>query len=153
MKIYPSLFLHVSPPFLSLSPLVNHPSPSSYLHLSHSGRTRFLLELVKEVREVWPTEKPLFVRLISHSLLPLPLSSLSSSHGRISASDWVNDEPSWTIQDSCELSYFSFLCFHSVSFLASFFHCRHLLEKAGVDVVDCSSGGNSPKQVIDNVPG
>ena len=50
---------------------------------------------------------------------------------RISATDWV--EGGWTPDDSVELA-------------------RHL-KVAGVDLIDCSSGGNSPHQKIPLVPG
>ena len=46
------------------------------------GRTRLLLEVVDAVREVWPAEKPVFVRL--------------------SATDWT--EGGWTLEDSVRLS-------------------------------------------------
>lgn len=49
---------------------------------SFENRTRFLLELIEEVHEVWPKNKLLFVR--------------------ISATDWV--EGGWTIEDSVALS-------------------------------------------------
>lgn len=73
---------------------------------SFDNRIRLLLEVVDAVREVWPDENPLFVR--------------------ISATDW--QENGWTIADSVLLS-------------------QHLKEK-GVDVVDCSSGGNLPHAPI-----
>ena len=46
------------------------------------GRTRFLLEVTEAVREVWPADKPLFVRF--------------------SATDWV--EGGWTVDETVELS-------------------------------------------------
>ena len=46
------------------------------------NRVRFLLEVTKAIREVWPLDKPLFVRL--------------------STSDWV--EEGWTVEDSIELA-------------------------------------------------
>jgi 2,4-dienoyl-CoA reductase-like NADH-dependent reductase (Old Yellow Enzyme family) len=46
------------------------------------GRTRFLLEVTEAVREVWPADKPLFVRF--------------------SATDWV--EGGWTAEETVELS-------------------------------------------------
>lgn len=54
---------------------------------------------------------------------------------RISATDWVEhlSVPSWTLDDSVRLS--------------------ELLKKAGVDVVDVSSGGNTPEQKITPSPG
>jgi 2,4-dienoyl-CoA reductase-like NADH-dependent reductase (Old Yellow Enzyme family) len=50
---------------------------------------------------------------------------------RISASDWT--EGGWTIEDSVELS--------------------NRLREAGVDLIDCSSGGLSPRQKIPLGPG
>ncbi len=76
-----------------------------------SGRTRLLLEAVEAVREVWPSDLPLFVRL--------------------SATDWV--EGGWTVDDSVELA--------------------KRLAAAGVDVIECSSGGNTPQQDIPVHPG
>ncbi len=46
------------------------------------NRVRFLLEVTKAIREVWPLEKPLFVRL--------------------STSDWI--EGGWSVEDSIELA-------------------------------------------------
>jgi 2,4-dienoyl-CoA reductase-like NADH-dependent reductase (Old Yellow Enzyme family) len=75
------------------------------------GRTRFTREVVDAVREVWPDELPLAVRL--------------------SASDWIDG--GWTIEESVELS--------------------RLLRDAGVDLVDCSSGGAAPGVRIPLEPG
>ena len=54
---------------------------------------------------------------------------------RISATEWLEhlDAPSWTLEDSILLS--------------------RLLKKAGVDVIDVSSGGNAPEQKIKLSPG
>jgi 2,4-dienoyl-CoA reductase-like NADH-dependent reductase (Old Yellow Enzyme family) len=75
------------------------------------GRTRFTREVVDAVREVWPDELPLAVRL--------------------SATDWIDG--GWTVEDSVELS--------------------RLLRDAGVDLVDCSSGGAAPGVAIPTGPG
>lgn len=75
---------------------------------SFENRIRFLLELTKEVKSVLPKEFPVFVR--------------------ISASDWIEDSDSWTIDQSVEL-------------------CKEL-KKLGVDLIDVSSGGLSPDQKI-----
>lgn len=66
------------------------------------NRCRLLVEVVKEVRKVWPAELPLFVR--------------------ISATDWV--EAGWDIESSIKLA--------------------GKLKDHGVDLIDCSSGGNVP---------
>lgn len=67
---------------------------------SFENRIRFLLEIIDAVKEVWPKENPLFVRL--------------------SASEW--SEIGWTINDSVKLSI--------------------ILKERGIDLIDCSSGGN-----------
>jgi 2,4-dienoyl-CoA reductase-like NADH-dependent reductase (Old Yellow Enzyme family) len=77
---------------------------------SFENRIRFLLELIRKVRTVWPDESLLFVR--------------------ISATDWV--EGGWTIQDSVTLA--------------------RILKEAGVDLIDCSTGGNSTGVKIPLVP-
>lgn len=73
---------------------------------SFENRSRLLLEVTKAVREVWPEELPLFVR--------------------ISATDWVKD--GWNEKDSVKLA--------------------RLLKEAGVDLIDCSSGGLVPHAQI-----
>ncbi|KAJ2786608.1 hypothetical protein GGI15_001382 [Coemansia interrupta] len=78
---------------------------------SFENRTRMLIETVRRVRQVWPEDKPLFVR--------------------ISASEWV--EGGWGIDDTVALA--------------------KLLVNEGVDLIDCSSGGNDPRQKITNGPG
>ncbi len=75
------------------------------------GRTRLLMETVVAVRRVWPTRKPLFVRL--------------------SSTDWMDG--GWTIEDSVRLA--------------------SRLKELGVDLVDCSSGGNWPGVSIPTGPG
>lgn len=64
-------------------------------------RIRMVREVVGAVRDAWPADYPVFVR--------------------ISATDWV--EGGWTVDDSIELA-------------------RHL-GSVGVDLIDCSSGGNT----------
>lgn len=66
---------------------------------SFENRTRLLREIAAELRETWTG--PLFVR--------------------ISASDWVQDRASWTIEQSVELS--------------------KAFKGMGVDLIDASSGG------------
>jgi 2,4-dienoyl-CoA reductase-like NADH-dependent reductase (Old Yellow Enzyme family) len=48
------------------------------------SRIRFPLEVVRAVREVWPDEKPLFVR--------------------ISATDWLDDRESWDVDQSIQFA-------------------------------------------------
>ncbi|KAJ2881955.1 hypothetical protein H4R27_003760 [Coemansia aciculifera] len=82
------------------------------------NRIRFVVKTVRKVRQVWPEQKPLFVRL--------------------SMTDWVSpsDDIStgvWTEEESVELV--------------------KILAKEGVDLVDCSTSGSSPKQQIPLSPG
>ena len=92
-----------------LSPLSN--ARSDRYGGDFAGRVRLPLEVVTAVREAWPAELPLSVR--------------------ISASDWVDG--GWSLEDSIALA--------------------KLLGPLGVDLVDCSSGGNSPAQQIPLGPG
>jgi 2,4-dienoyl-CoA reductase-like NADH-dependent reductase (Old Yellow Enzyme family) len=78
---------------------------------SFENRTRFLLETVVAVQQVWPDDLPLTVR--------------------ISGTEWA--EGGWSIEDSVELAI--------------------LLKQAGVDLVDCSSGGNLAHVKIPFEPG
>jgi len=78
---------------------------------SFEGCTKFCIEVSTKVRQVWPKEKPLFVRL--------------------SCTDWV--EGGWDIDQTVRLA--------------------KILKDLGVDVIDCSSGGLSPKQKIVSAPG
>jgi len=80
------------------SPLSNH--RNDVYGGSFENRIRLLLEVTAAVKEVWPDEYPLFVR--------------------ISSSDWT--EGGWTAHDSVELA--------------------KVLKDKGIDLVDCSSGGN-----------
>lgn len=73
---------------------------------SFENRTRLLREVVSAIRERWPDGKPLSVR--------------------ISATDWLPDRDSWTVEASARL----------VADLAPL----------GVDLVDVSGGGLHPEQ-------
>lgn len=77
---------------------------------SLENRSRFLLQIIEAVQEVWPAELPLFVRL--------------------SATDWA--EGGWDIEETTEL-------------------CQWLKNK-GVDLIDCSSGGNIATAKMDIKP-
>jgi 2,4-dienoyl-CoA reductase-like NADH-dependent reductase (Old Yellow Enzyme family) len=92
-----------------LSPLSNSRADAYGGDLA--GRMRLVLEVVEDVRAVWPQDKPLVLR--------------------ISATDWV--EGGWTLEDSVALA--------------------KEAAARGVDLVDCSSGGNSPDQMITVGPG
>jgi 2,4-dienoyl-CoA reductase-like NADH-dependent reductase (Old Yellow Enzyme family) len=85
------------------SPLSNHRTDE--YGGSFENRIRLLLEVVSSVKETWPAENPLFVR--------------------ISSSDWT--EAGWTADDSAALA--------------------KVLKDAGVDLVDCSSGGNALAEI------
>ena len=86
-----------------LSPLSNDRSDGYGGDLA--GRMRLVLEVVEDVRSVWPDGKPLVLR--------------------ISASDWLDG--GWTVDDSVALA--------------------KEAAARGVDLVDCSSGGNAPSQI------
>jgi 2,4-dienoyl-CoA reductase-like NADH-dependent reductase (Old Yellow Enzyme family) len=75
------------------------------------NRIRLLLEIVKEVKKVWPEKYPLFMRL--------------------SAIDW--HEEGWQLQDSVRVAI--------------------ELKNSGVDLIDCSSGGNIKNAKIQSGPG
>ncbi len=72
---------------------------------SLANRMRYPLEVFAAVRAVWPAHKPLAAR--------------------ISASDWLDDEGGFTLDEAVEVS--------------------KALQRAGCDLVDVSSGGNSPR--------
>ncbi|THE64236.1 NADH:flavin oxidoreductase/NADH oxidase [Salinadaptatus halalkaliphilus] len=73
---------------------------------SFENRTRLLREVTEEVRAVWPADKPLFVR--------------------ISGTDWLEDRPSWDLEQSVRLA--------------------DDLAGLGVDLIDVSSGSVHPDQ-------
>jgi 2,4-dienoyl-CoA reductase-like NADH-dependent reductase (Old Yellow Enzyme family) len=81
-----------------LSPLSNQRTDGYGGDLA--GRMRLVLEVVEDVRAVWPQDRPLLLR--------------------ISASDWTDG--GWTVEDSVALA--------------------KEAAARGVDLVDCSSGGN-----------
>jgi 2,4-dienoyl-CoA reductase-like NADH-dependent reductase (Old Yellow Enzyme family) len=92
-----------------LSPLTNRRTDAWGGDLA--GRSRLLLSVADAVREVWPDDQPVFVRL--------------------SATDWV--EGGLDLDETAEVG--------------------RLLAAHGVDLVDVSSGGNSPDQRISVEPG
>jgi 2,4-dienoyl-CoA reductase-like NADH-dependent reductase (Old Yellow Enzyme family) len=92
-----------------LSPLSNRRSDEYGGSLEN--RMRFPLAVARAVRESWPKELPLFVR--------------------ISATDWVDG--GWDLAQSIEFA--------------------RELARAGVDLVDCSSGGAVPGARIPVAPG
>jgi 2,4-dienoyl-CoA reductase-like NADH-dependent reductase (Old Yellow Enzyme family) len=85
------------------SPLSNHRTDE--YGGSFENRIRLLLEVTATIKEVWPDEYPLFVR--------------------ISSTDWTGG--GWTADDSAALA--------------------KILKDKGVDLIDCSSGGNVLAQI------
>ena len=77
---------------------------------SLENRCRFLVEVVRDVRRVWPERLPLTVR--------------------ISGTEWVDG--GWSVEDSVVLA--------------------RLLKEEGVDLIDCSSGGNVVSAPVPNEP-
>jgi 2,4-dienoyl-CoA reductase-like NADH-dependent reductase (Old Yellow Enzyme family) len=75
------------------------------------GRTRIVREVTAAVREAWPDDRPVFVRL--------------------SATDWLPDRESWTVDDTTRLA--------------------DRLHGAGADLIDVSSGGIAPGSSPDRV--
>ncbi len=109
---YQFVELHAAHGYLAhsfLSPLSNQRADE--YGGSFENRARFVLETTRVLREAWPDDLPLGVRL--------------------SCSDWADG--GWTIEESVELS--------------------RLLKAAGVDLVDCSSGGGVPQAKIPVAPG
>ena len=89
-----------------LSPVTNHREDD--YGGDFEGRSRLVREVTGAVREVWPNDKPVFVR--------------------ISATDWLPDRESWTIEDSVRLA--------------------DDLAAVGADLIDVSAGGNDPHPQI-----
>ncbi|KAI7876464.1 FMN-linked oxidoreductase [Lichtheimia hyalospora FSU 10163] len=77
---------------------------------SLENRMRFPLQVVKAVREAWPEDKPVFVR--------------------VSATDYNNPDPVGHDPDGWDV-------WQTIEFAKG-------LQAIGVDLVDCSSGGNLP---------
>jgi 2,4-dienoyl-CoA reductase-like NADH-dependent reductase (Old Yellow Enzyme family) len=92
-----------------LSPLTNRRTDGWGGDLN--GRSRLLVDVVDAVRDVWPDDRPLLVRL--------------------SATDWVDG--GLTLDEVAEVA--------------------GRLASHGVDLVDVSSGGNSPDQQVNLEPG
>jgi len=94
-----------------LSPLANQRTDA--YGGDFGNRVRFPLEVFDAVRAVFPAERPVGVR--------------------VSATDWVDGEPSWTLAQTIELA--------------------RALKARGCDWIDVSSGGVSPQQKIAPAPG
>lgn len=92
-----------------LSPLSNHRTDE--YGGSFENRIRLMLEVIEAIKEEWPVDYPLFVR--------------------ISATDWT--EGGWTIDNSVALA--------------------KILKDKGVDLIDCSTGGNVAGARIPLKPG
>jgi NADPH2 dehydrogenase len=94
-----------------LSPVANRRSDA--YGGGFANRARFPLEVFDAVRAAFPAERPVGVR--------------------VSATDWLDDEDSWTLAQTIELAL--------------------LLKTRGCDWIDVSSGGISPRQKIALGPG
>ncbi|WP_404869888.1 NADH:flavin oxidoreductase/NADH oxidase [Kitasatospora griseola] len=94
-----------------LSPLTNHRTDG--YGGDFAGRTRLAREITAAVRAVWPADLPVLFR--------------------VSATDWIADEPSWTVEESVLLA--------------------KELHALGVDLLDVSSGGLVPHATIVAEPG
>ncbi|GLW73320.1 oxidoreductase [Kitasatospora phosalacinea] len=94
-----------------LSPVSNHRTDG--YGGDFAGRSRFAREVAAAVRAVWPAELPVFFR--------------------VSATDWLPEEPSWTVEESVLLA--------------------KELQALGVDLVDVSTGGNVPHAQMTIEPG
>jgi 2,4-dienoyl-CoA reductase-like NADH-dependent reductase (Old Yellow Enzyme family) len=94
-----------------LSPISNHRADAYGGSLEN--RMRLLLRIVGRIRAVIPDAMPLFVR--------------------ISASDWIDGEPAWDLDQSIALA--------------------GKLKALGVDLIDVSSAGSSPRQKVVLGPG
>jgi 2,4-dienoyl-CoA reductase-like NADH-dependent reductase (Old Yellow Enzyme family) len=73
---------------------------------SFENRARLVREVTVAVRDTWPDDRPVFVR--------------------VSATDWLPDRDSWTVEDTVRLA--------------------GLLDEAGADLIDVSAGGIHPDQ-------
>ena len=89
-----------------LSPVTNHRTDD--YGGDFEGRSRLVREVTAAVRDIWPDGKPVFVR--------------------ISATDWLPERDSWTVEDSVRLT--------------------DDLAAAGADLIDVSAGGNDPDPQI-----
>jgi len=94
-----------------LSPLANQRGDEYGGSLA--GRMRFPLEVFDAVRNAFPADRPVGVR--------------------VSATDWLDGEDSWTLEQTIELA--------------------RQLQARGCDWIDISSGGISPRQKIALGPG
>jgi 2,4-dienoyl-CoA reductase-like NADH-dependent reductase (Old Yellow Enzyme family) len=94
-----------------LSPISNHRRDDYGGSLDN--RMRLLLRVVERIRAVTPDRQPLFVR--------------------ISATDWIEGEPAWDLDQSVTLA--------------------RQLKAAGVDLIDVSSSGSSLRQKVVLGPG
>lgn len=92
-----------------LSPLSNRRSDE--YGGSFDNRIRFAIETLREVRELWPSDRVLALR--------------------VSATDWL--EGGWTLEETVELA--------------------RRLEREGLDLLDCSSGGTSAAAHVPLSPG
>jgi 2,4-dienoyl-CoA reductase-like NADH-dependent reductase (Old Yellow Enzyme family) len=121
------LELHIAHGYLLhqyLSPLSN--TREDEYGGSLENRMRFPLAIVKAVREAWPAELPLFVR--------------------ISATDWADGRQESDINETNSIDHTSWRLADTLLFC-------HELKQLGVDLIDCSSGGTLPHADIPVGPG
>jgi 2,4-dienoyl-CoA reductase-like NADH-dependent reductase (Old Yellow Enzyme family) len=90
-----------------LSPVTNHRSDE--YGGSFEDRTRVVREVCAAVRDAWTDDEPVFVR--------------------VSATDWLPDRDSWTLEDTVSLA-------------------TDLVDDGSVDLVDVSAGGLHPDQQL-----
>ncbi|KAG6377375.1 hypothetical protein JVT61DRAFT_15171 [Boletus reticuloceps] len=93
---------------------------------SFENRIRLTLEVVDTIRDIIPTDMPLFLRYVVY--ICTQLIELTA----VSATEWLEealpDEPSWRVEDTVRLA--------------------SILAEHGVDFLDVSSGGSHPKAII-----
>ncbi|MEV7121558.1 NADH:flavin oxidoreductase/NADH oxidase [Kitasatospora griseola] len=94
-----------------LSPITNHRTDG--YGGDFAGRSRLAREIATAVRAVWPADLPVLFR--------------------VSATDWVPEQPSWTVEESVLLA--------------------KELQAVGVDLIDVSTGGLVPHAKIAVGPG
>jgi 2,4-dienoyl-CoA reductase-like NADH-dependent reductase (Old Yellow Enzyme family) len=109
-----------------LSPLANHRTDE--YGGSFENRTRLLLRVVDAVREVWPLDLPLLVRISATDWMEEAVEP-----GDAHSSTSLDDATTWTPDQSVALA--------------------KVLKTRGVDMIDVSSGGLVPNAKIPLAPG
>lgn len=95
---------------------------------SFENRIRLTLDVVDTIRDIIPSDMPLFLRYAMYC----PSTGYWTHGIRVSATEWLEealpDEPSWRVEDTVRLA--------------------SILAEHGVDFLDVSSGGNHPKAIL-----